>query len=172
MTDLELVTELIAKARAAQQEFETYSQEQVDKAVRAVGKVIYDHGDELAKMAVEETRMGDYASKIVKNTAKAKAVWYRMKGVKSRGIIERDELNGIIARVGAKDGDVIFFGADKAKIVWDSLGALRLKIGRSKFGEEHGLFTHGWKPLWVVNFPMFEYSEEEDRWVACHHPFT
>ncbi len=83
-----------------------------------------------------------------------------------------DELNGIIARVGAKDGDVIFFGADKAKIVWDSLGALRLKIGRSKFGEEHGLFTHGWKPLWVVNFPMFEYSEEEDRWVACHHPFT
>lgn len=96
MTDLELVTELIAKARAAQQEFETYSQEQVDKAVRAVGKVIYDHGDELAKMAVEETRMGDYASKIVKNTAKAKAVWYRMKGVKSRGIIERDELSGII----------------------------------------------------------------------------
>ena len=83
-----------------------------------------------------------------------------------------DELNGIIARVGAKDGDVIFFGADKAKIVWDSLGALRLKIGRSKFGEEHGLFKAGWKPLWVVNFPMFEYSEEEDRWVACHHPFT
>ena len=83
-----------------------------------------------------------------------------------------DELNGIIARVGAKDGDVIFFGADKAKIVWDSLGALRLKIGRSKFGEEHGLFKAGWKPLWIVNFPMFEYSEEEDRWVACHHPFT
>lgn len=82
------------------------------------------------------------------------------------------ELNGIIARVGAKDGDVIFFGADKAKIVWDSLGALRLKIGRSKFGTDHGLFKAGWKPLWIINFPMFEYSEEEDRWVACHHPFT
>ena len=83
-----------------------------------------------------------------------------------------EELKAILERVGAKDGDVVFFGADKAKIVWDSLGALRLKIGHSEFGKEHKLFTPGWKPLWVVNFPMFEYSEEEDRWVACHHPFT
>lgn len=96
MTDLELVTSLIEKARAAQQIFETYSQEDVDKAVRAIGKIIYDNGDDLAKMAVEETRMGDYPSKIVKNQAKAKVVWYRMKGVRSRGIIERDEANGII----------------------------------------------------------------------------
>lgn len=83
-----------------------------------------------------------------------------------------EELKAILERVGAKDGDVVFFGADKAKIVWDSLGALRLKIGHSEFGKEHKLFTPGRKPLWVVNFPMFEYSEEEDRWVACHHPFT
>ena len=83
-----------------------------------------------------------------------------------------EELKAILERVGAKDGDVVFFGADKAKIVWDSLGALRLKIGHSEFGKEHKLFTPGWKPLWAVNFPMFEYSEEEDRWVACHHPFT
>ena len=83
-----------------------------------------------------------------------------------------EELKAILERVGAKDGDVVFFGADNAKIVWDSLGALRLKIGHSEFGKEHKLFTPGWKPLWVVNFPMFEYSEEEDRWVACHHPFT
>lgn len=96
MTDMELVTGLIEKARTAQQIFETYPQEKVDEAVRAVGKIIYDNGDDLAKMAVEETRMGDYPSKIVKNQAKAKAVWYRMKGVKSRGIIERDEANGII----------------------------------------------------------------------------
>lgn len=96
MTDLEFVTDLIQKARTAQQEFETYPQEKVDRAVRAVGKKIYDHGDELAKMAVEETGMGDYPSKIVKNTAKAKAVWHRMKGVASRGIIERDEAAGII----------------------------------------------------------------------------
>ena len=83
-----------------------------------------------------------------------------------------EELNGILTRVGAKDGDIVFFGADKAKVVWDSLGALRLKIGHSDFGVKTGLFTPGWKPLWVINFPMFEYSEEDQRWVACHHPFT
>lgn len=83
-----------------------------------------------------------------------------------------DELKGILDRTGARDGDLIFFCADKAKIVWDSLGALRLKIGHSEWGKANGLFTPGWKALWVINFPMFEYSEEDQRWVACHHPFT
>ena len=83
-----------------------------------------------------------------------------------------EELQAILTRTGAQDGDVIFFGADKAKIVWGSLGALRLKIGHSEFGKTHGLYTPGWRPLWVINFPMFEYSEEEGRWMACHHPFT
>ena len=78
----------------------------------------------------------------------------------------------LVEVTGAQSGDVIFFGADKAKIVYDSLGALRLKIGHSEFGKKNGLFEEGWRPLWVVDFPMFEYSEEEDRWVACHHPFT
>lgn len=72
----------------------------------------------------------------------------------------------------AEDGDILFFGADKAKVVYDSLGALRLKIGLGEFGHKHGLFEAGWKPLWVVDFPMFEFSEEENRWMACHHPFT
>ncbi len=72
----------------------------------------------------------------------------------------------------AQDGDILFFGADKAKVVYDSLGALRLKIGLGEFGQKHGLFEAGWRPLWVVDFPMFEYSEEENRWMACHHPFT
>lgn len=84
-----------------------------------------------------------------------------------------DELLAYILEVtGAQDGDVIFFGADRAKIVYDSLGALRLKIGHSDFGKANGLYEEGWKALWVVDFPMFEYDEEEDRWVACHHPFT
>ncbi len=83
-----------------------------------------------------------------------------------------DELNAILKATNAQSGDIVFFGADKAKVVWDSLSALRLKIGHSKFGKETGLFTPGWKPLWVVNFPMFEYNEEEQRWDACHHPFT
>ena len=84
-----------------------------------------------------------------------------------------DELIAKILEVtGAQDGDVIFFGADRAKIVYDSLGALRLKIGHSEFGKTNCLYEDGWKALWVVDFPMFEYDEEDNRWVACHHPFT
>ena len=84
-----------------------------------------------------------------------------------------DELIAKILEVtGAQDGDVIFFGADRAKIVYDSLGALRLKIGHSEFGKANGLYEDGWKALWVVDFPLFEYDEEDNRWGACHHPFT
>ncbi|MGA7813695.1 aspartate--tRNA ligase [Caballeronia sp.] len=78
----------------------------------------------------------------------------------------------IIERTGAQDGDIIFFAADRAKVVNDSLGALRLKIGHSTFGRANGLFESGWKPLWVTDFPMFEYDEEDNRYVAAHHPFT
>jgi aspartyl-tRNA synthetase len=78
----------------------------------------------------------------------------------------------ILQRSGAQNGDIIFFGADKAKIVNDSMGALRLKIGLSPFGKKAGVFTAGWKPLWVVDFPMFEYDEGAQRWSAVHHPFT
>ena len=78
-----------------------------------------------------------------------------------------DALATILERTGAEDGDVIFFGADRAKIVNDALGALRTKIGHEK-----GLAAGGWKPLWVVDFPMFEYDEEAKRWAAMHHPFT
>jgi aspartyl-tRNA synthetase len=77
-------------------------------------------------------------------------------------------LRTIIARTGAQNGDIIFFGADKEKIVNDALGALRTRIGHDKG------YTNGkaWEPLWVVDFPMFEYDEEGKRWNACHHPFT
>ena len=78
----------------------------------------------------------------------------------------------ILKRTGAQNGDIIFFGADKAKIVNDSIGALRLKIGHSDFGKKTGLFTEGWRPLWVVDFPMFEFDDEGQRWSAVHHPFT
>ena len=78
----------------------------------------------------------------------------------------------ILKRTGAQDGDLMFFGADKEKIVNDSIGALRLKVGHSDFGKANGLFEDRWAPLWVVDFPMFEHDEEEDRWTAVHHPFT
>jgi len=78
----------------------------------------------------------------------------------------------ILARTGAQDGDLLFFGADKAKVVNDAIGALRLKVGHSEFGKANGLFEDRWAPLWVVDFPMFEHDEENDRWAAVHHPFT
>jgi aspartyl-tRNA synthetase len=78
----------------------------------------------------------------------------------------------ILKRTGAKNGDLLFFGADKEKIVNDAIGALRIKIGHSAFGKKNGLFEDRWAPLWVVDFPMFEHDEESDRWMAVHHPFT
>ncbi|MDP3708062.1 MAG: aspartate--tRNA ligase, partial [Polaromonas sp.] len=78
----------------------------------------------------------------------------------------------ILKRTGAQNGDLIFFGADKAKVVNDSIGALRVKVGHSELGKKTGLFTKGWKPLWVVDFPMFEFDEGGQRWSAVHHPFT
>jgi len=74
---------------------------------------------------------------------------------------------GILERTGAADGDLIFFGADSAKVVSDALGALRLKLG-----QDLGIAESGWRPLWVVDFPMFEWDAEAKRWAAMHHPFT
>lgn len=81
-------------------------------------------------------------------------------------------LTEVLKRTGAQNGDIIFFGADKAKVVNDAIGALRVKLGQSDFAKARGLFEEGWKPLWVVDFPMFEYDEEEGRYFAAHHPFT
>ena len=78
-----------------------------------------------------------------------------------------DVVSGIIERTGAKSGDLIFFGSDKASIVNDALGALRVKVG-----QDRGLVADGWAPMWVVDFPMFERDATNKRWTALHHPFT
>jgi aspartyl-tRNA synthetase len=78
----------------------------------------------------------------------------------------------VLKRTGAATGDLIFFGADRAKVVNDAIGALRVKIGHSEFGKSHGLLEGQWSPLWVIDFPMFEFDEEAHRWNAVHHPFT
>jgi aspartyl-tRNA synthetase len=78
-----------------------------------------------------------------------------------------DAISGIMQRVGAKDGDLIFFGADTGKVVSDALGALRLKVA-----QDMKLVATGWRPLWVVDFPMFEWDADAKRWQAMHHPFT
>ncbi len=82
--------------------------------------------------------------------------------------IHEAALKIIVERTGAQSGDLIFFGADKTKVVNDAMGALRSKIGH----EKSYLNGKAWEPLWVIDFPMFEYSEEDKRWTACHHPFT
>ena len=82
--------------------------------------------------------------------------------------IHETALKAIMERTGAQDGDIIFFGADTTKIVNEALGALRQKVGHDK-GHVDG---RAWAPLWVVDFPMFEHNEENDRWNALHHPFT
>ena len=76
-------------------------------------------------------------------------------------------LREVLARTGATNGDLIFFGADREKVVNDALGALRAKVGHDR-----GLAQPGWKPLWVVDFPMFEFDDEKKTWAARHHPFT
>jgi aspartyl-tRNA synthetase len=81
-------------------------------------------------------------------------------------------LQQILERTGAADGDVLFFGADKASVVNDAMGALRVKIGHSEMARAAGLFVDRWAPLWVVDFPMFAYDDEAQRWSAVHHPFT
>jgi aspartyl-tRNA synthetase len=81
--------------------------------------------------------------------------------------LSQQVLDEILSRTQAKAGDLIFFGADKAKIVNDAMGALRLKLGHDK-----GIVDKAWRPLWVVDFPMFEWDDEGRRWGAMHHPFT
>jgi len=76
-------------------------------------------------------------------------------------------IDGIMARTGAQDGDLIFFGADKATVVNESMGALRVRLGHDR-----GLLEGQWRPLWVVDFPMFEHDAANQRWAALHHPFT
>ena len=81
--------------------------------------------------------------------------------------LPRDVLSAILERTGAQSGDLIFFGADRAKVVNDALGSLRARIGHEK-----GFAEAGWRPLWVIDFPMFEWDDEAKRWGAMHHPFT
>ncbi len=76
-------------------------------------------------------------------------------------------LREILVRTGAANGDLIFFGADREKVVNDALGALRAKVGHDR-----GFAEAGWKPLWVVDFPMFEFDDDKKTWAARHHPFT
>ncbi len=125
--------------------------------------------------AMPRSQIDDYTAYVARYGAKGLA--YIKVNEKAKGkeglqspivkFLSDEAVKGILERTGAQDNDVIFFGADSAKVVNDALGALRLKVG-----VDQKLTTEGWKPLWVIDFPMFEWDPDEKRWVAMHHPFT
>ena len=124
------------------------------------------------RVAAELTRkeIDDYAQFVATYGAKGLAyLKVNPEGLQSPIVkfLPENVLKEIVARTGAQSGDFIFFGADKAKVVNDSLGALRVRLGQDK-----GLVEKGWRALWVVDFPMFEWDEAGKRWSAMHHPFT
>jgi len=125
--------------------------------------------------ALSRKQIDDYAAYVARYGAKGLAYLKVNERAKGREGLQSPiikflsdaALAGILERTQAKDNDLIFFGADQAKIVNDALGALRLKVG-----QDLGLVGTGWQPLWVVDFPMFEWDEDARRWSAMHHPFT
>jgi len=125
--------------------------------------------------AMPRSQIDDYTAYVARYGAKGLAYIKVNETAKGRDglqspiikFLSDDAVKGILERTGAKDGDLIFFGADSAKVVSDAIGALRLKVG-----VDLKLATGGWQPLWVVEFPMFDWDPDEKRWVAMHHPFT
>ena len=125
--------------------------------------------------ALPRSQIDDYTAYVARYGAKGLA--YIKVNDKAKGkeglqspivkFLSDDAVKGILERTGAQDNDLIFFGADSAKVVNDAIGALRLKVGA-----DMKLTQAGWKPLWVVDFPMFDWDPDEKRWVAMHHPFT
>jgi aspartyl-tRNA synthetase len=128
------------------------------------------HGGDIPRSTIDEyTRfVGVYGAKGLAYI-KVNAVASGREGLQSPIVkyLSDDTLAEIMARTGAASGDLLFFGADKAEVVNESLGALRVRLGH-----DFGLVEYGWHPLWVVDFPMFEWDEQQQRWMALHHPFT
>jgi aspartyl-tRNA synthetase len=125
--------------------------------------------------AMPRSQIDDYTAYVARYGAKGLAYIKVNETAKGRDglqspitkFLSDDAVKGILSRTGAADGDLIFFGADSAKVVSDALGALRLRVGH-----DLKIVANEWKPLWVTDFPMFEYDPEAKRWVAMHHPFT
>jgi aspartyl-tRNA synthetase len=168
--DLRIPLELVDIADVlAGVEFKVFSGPAKDPQGR-VAALRLPHGGELTRKEIDEYTafVGIYGAKglayiKVNDLAKGKD------GLQSPILkfLTDEAITAILERTGAQTGDLIFFGADKAKIVNESIGALRVKLGHDR-----GLVNQTWAPLWVVDFPMFEWDEGEKRWVSLHHPFT
>ncbi len=150
-------------------EFKVF-REATQKSGNRVAALCVPQGGELSRKEIDDytSFVGIYGAKGLAYI-KVNAIEKGLEGLQSPILkfLPETVVKIILERTAANDGDLIFFGADKSKIVNESLGALRVKIG-----QDLGFIEPGWKPLWVVDFPMFERDEDENRWQALHHPFT
>jgi aspartyl-tRNA synthetase len=164
--DLELV-ELSDELKHV--EFKVFSGPAADPASR-VTALLVPEGCKLSRKEIDVYTefVGRYGAKGLAYI-KCNEVAKGKEGLQSPIVKNLDDqaIASILEKTGAKDGDLIFFGAGKAGVVSDSLGALRVKLGH-----DTGRVAEGWRPLWVVDFPMFEWDEGAKRWQALHHPFT
>jgi len=169
--DLRIPLELIDVADLVRgSDFKVFSGPASNPEGRVVALRVPQGGSKLSRKEIDDytTFVGRYGAKglaYVKVNEKAKG----RDGLQSPILkfLNDDAVAGIMARTAAEDGDLIFFGADTAKVVNDAIGALRIKVGH-----DLKLAKTGWHPLWVVDFPMFEWDPEGKRWAALHHPFT
>ena len=169
--DLRIPLELVDVADLVRDsEFKVFSGPATDPEGRVAALRVPGGGEKLSRKQID-----DYQAYVGRYGAKGLAYVKVNDAAKGREGLQSPILKflsdaaiaGLIERTGAGTGDLVFFGADKAKIVNDSLGALRLELG-----EDLGLVESGWRPLWVVDFPMFEWDPDSKRWMAMHHPFT
>ncbi|HEY0683871.1 MAG TPA: aspartate--tRNA ligase [Steroidobacter sp.] len=169
--DLRIPLELVDVADLVKgSDFKVFSGPASNPEGRVVALRVPEGGTKLSRKEIDDytTFVGRYGAKglaYVKVNEKAKG----RDGLQSPILkfLSDDAVSGIMSRTGAQDGDLIFFGADTAKVVNDSIGALRIKVGH-----DLKLTKTGWHPLWVVDFPMFEWDPDAKRWAALHHPFT
>jgi len=169
--DLRIALELVDVADLVRDcDFKVFAAPAADKDGRVAALRVPAGGENLTRKQID-----DYTAFVARYGAKGLAYIKVNDSSKGRDGLQSPILKflsdtaiaGLMQRSGAQSGDLIFFGADKAKVVNDALGALRLKVG-----QDLGLVEAGWRPLWVVDFPMFEWDEDAKRWAAMHHPFT
>jgi len=169
--DLRIPLELVDVADLVKDcEFKVFSGPASDAEGRVAALRVPGGGEKLSRKQID-----DYAAYVARYGAKGLAYVKVNDAAKGREGLQSPILKflsdaavaGLLQRTGAQTGDLIFFGADKARVVNDAIGALRLKVG-----QDLGLVEQGWRPLWVVDFPMFEWDPDAKRWAAMHHPFT
>ena len=169
--DLRIPLELVDVADLVKDcEFKVFAAPAADPAGRVAALRVAGGGEKLTRKQID-----DYTAYVARYGAKGLAYVKVNDASKGREGLQSPILKflsdaaiaGLLERTGAATGDLVFFGADKAKVVNDAIGALRLKVG-----QDLGLVEQGWRPLWVMDFPMFEWDADEKRWAAMHHPFT